>query len=464
MSLSYSAEEWAPQEGGLLVPLAWEPPAPLAVPRSIMASRPALEAVLEAAHSHQIRDVFEQECAHVRIDQKFLRELVAMEARFVNKKPDHIEFFGGTLTGVHVVRFTNEDRDRLFTDLLEIDDRVLQDKLYSLRDPVTKRPVINQDWKISSDVFNISIVWLLHAIENSPFLDDNQKTEGKIRACQYMLYKFLTSRLFRHFPYPADREIAQAAYAQLTYKFALKQYGSWGAVIRHLATQATSRTGIHKDTIKFMADDVDVGKMLNDIQGRPRDILKNFYGEFLRVHKEGKRIARSSALVDIDGEIILKDKVKGLQNYTRYIRGVMVDENSFIRQELVDVIVKVMHTMPQALLMTTLSWSSRNFGHTREQLVERAIDLIAEHAFAYLSEHRELVRAQSDLPNLVSKLRGAYMSSRSSDPKLLEIRDLVGKIVAQATKSKNESVIAATRTGFMIYVIVRMFSMRHYTS
>lgn len=422
----------------------------------------ALEALVEGP-TGRIKAVFDAECAHVVVNPRFLKKLVELEARFVNKKKEHIQFFGGTRTGVDVVRFNTEDRDRLFTDILEVDDRVLEEKLYALRDS-NGNYVINQEWKISSDIFNLSTAWLLHAVENSTYLDERQKDEGKIRACQYMLYKFLTSRLFRHFRYPADPEVADATYAQLSRKFALKEHGSWGAVMRHLATQATKRDGIHARTISKMDIDRGVIEMLNDIQGRPRDILKNYYNEFDRVNKEGGRIKRSSALVDIDGEIILKDKTKSLANYTRYIKSVISDQNSFIRQELVDVMVKIMPTMPEKLLVQTLTWASQNYGHTKELTVERSLDLIAEHAFAYLSDHRELLHATGDLANLVSKLKGAYMSSRSSDPLLLEIRDLVAEIVAQATRSKNDSVIAATRTGFMIYTILRMFSMKHYTS
>lgn len=449
MNLIYAEEELRQD------PLAWENYVQLV--RQI-----SLEE--RAEHNEgQIRKVYESECAHVVVNPRLLRKIVEMEARFVNKKEDHIKFFGGTLTGVEVVRFTAEDRDRLFTDILEVDDRQLEERLYALKD-ASGAFVINREWKISSDVFNLSVIWLLHAIEVSPFLTPDQKREGKIHLCMYMLYKFLTSRLYRHFPYPADKEVAQAAYAQLSYKFALKEHGSWGAVLRHLATNATKSDGIHGQTIAKMDDDVKVRNMLADIQGRPRDMLKNFYGSFLRVHKEGGRIKQSSAVVDIDGEMILRDKTKSLGNYTRYIKSVISDQNSFIRQELVDVICKIMHTMSPKMLDQSLQWASRNFGHTKEQSVERAIDLIAEHAFAYLSDHRELLNAKGDLANLVSKLRGAYMSSRSTDALLMEIRDLVGSIVEQATKSRNESAIAAARTGFMIYVIVRMFSMRHYTS
>lgn len=416
-----------------------------------------------------IKEVFDAECQHVDVNRKLFKKIIELEAHFVNKKQEHIEFFGGNLIGVQRVRFTAEDRDKLFIDILETDDGLLQERLYALR-TTSGVPVINPEYKISSDIFNLSVVWLLHAIHHSRYLSNEEKQAAKVSLCLYMIYKFTTSWLAHSFKYPADPEIAAAAYAQLSFKFILKQTGSWGATLRVLATNAVSSEGIHARCIERMDEGIDQGilnpvvNMLNDVKGRVNDMLKNIYGVLVQTKNQGIRVSRSSSLVETDGELILKDKSKSLGNYTRYLKTVVTDENSFVRQELVEVIASIMHTMPEKLLLLSLKWASQNYGHTKEQTVERAIDLISEHAFEYLSTNKALVSAKGDLAGLISKLRGAYMSSRSSDVKLLEIRELVESIVFQATKSKNESVIASTRTGFMIYVVVRMFSMRHYTS
>jgi hypothetical protein len=56
------------------------------------------------------------------------------------------------------------------------------------------------------------------------------------------------------------------------------------------------------------------------------------------------------------------------------------------------------------------------------------------------------------------------MSSRSSEVKLLKIRNSAEVIVRSSTKIKDPSAIAATRTGFMLYVVLRAFTMQHYTN
>jgi hypothetical protein len=410
-----------------------------------------------------IKNVYDEECADLAIDMRFYKKICELEAHFVNKNQESLEFFGGNLLGVQRVRFTADDRDRLFTDILEADDRTLQERVYALRS-ASGQPVINQEWNISSDIFNISVVWLLHAIHHSHHLDEEKKHEAKVRLTMYLLYKFLTSLMFNGFKYPADPEIAAATYAQMSFKFILKQTGNWGATLRVLATNAVAADGIHADAISKMNDDLKVINFLNDVQGRIRDMFKNIYSLLVRTKEQGKRITNSSSFIETDGEMVLKDKTHALNNYTRYLKGIVSDKNTFIRLELVEVIARVMHTMPEKLLVTSLTWMSDNYARTKDGIVEEAINRTMEHAFEYLAANRAVMAAKGDIPGLLSKLRGSYMSSRSTEKNLLEIRELVEKIVVMATKSKNDSVVSSTRTGVMLYIVLRAFCMKHYAS
>lgn len=413
----------------------------------------------------QIKKIFDDECADLKVNQNFYKKLCLIEAHFVNKNTNHIEFFGGNLTGVQVVRFTTPDRDAFFVDLLEVDEHSLEDQLYSLRKlDNPKELLINQEWHVSSDVFNIASIWALHAVHTSNSLNATQKSEAKIRIALYLLYKYMTSRLGRHFQYPADPEIAQATYAQLSNKFTLKRLGSWGATLRDLAEKAVDEHGIWADVISQMDDDERIVRMMNGIQGSIRDMLKNIYNEFKNCHAKGVRIIRTNNAIETDGETILKDKTKSMLKYTRYLYQVASDKNTFIRQELMDVICSMIPTMNPRHLKESLEWCSKNINYTHDKLVERCIDGVLEHAFEYLSANRELARASKDIPGLLSRLRGAYMSPRSTDPKLLELRQRVGQLVTFATGSKNESAVASARTGFMLYLSLRAWTMQHYSN
>ena len=403
-----------------------------------------------------VKAVFEDECKGLDIGPKLAKRLHAYQVSFVNKNEEHANFFGGNLTGVHIVRFLDEDRNIWFDDILEVDEIALEERLHAL-------PTINPEFNVSSDVMNLSCAWLLHAIFTTKKMPDKMKQEAMIDVMLVLQYKFLTSRLFRHFPYPAQKEIAEATYAQLSYKSDLKVYGSWSALLRARAEKTISKDGLHYNTIAKMDDDLRVVYFLNDSQGRIRDMLKNLYDDYLRVREQGTRISSVSSVIEHDGAEILKDRSKNLTAYTRYLHLIVTDKNSFIREELVKVILKVMHTMPEKLFRESLEWMSVNYRQNKAGAIEEVLDEVLIHAFDFLASNRLAARASGDLPGLMSKLRGIYTSSRSTDPALLSLREKTEKIVQQATTTKNSSVVASVRTGVLLYCVLRAFTMKHYS-
>jgi hypothetical protein len=403
-----------------------------------------------------IKGVFESECAHLALDAQLAKRIHLYTVGFAHKNQDHIEFFGGNLTGVQVVRFTDSDKDRWFTEILQADESTLEARLVAL-------PTVNSDWVVSSDTLNLSCAWLLHALLHSKKLSDAQRHQAMLDVVLVMQYKFLTSRLYRHFKYPADRATAEATYAALTFKYAIKQYGSWAAVLNARAEEVISPTGLHRKAIELMDPDSTVIYLLNDTQGRIRDMLKNIYDVFLQVHRQGIKISSTSSLVEHDGVEILKDKSKNLLAYTRYINSIITDRNSFIREELLTVIEKQMKTMPPRLFRESLEWMSDNYRQSGASMIEELLNETLIHSFDYLAENRNLVRNSTDLASLLTRLRGVYMSSRSTDPALFSLREKAEKIVKLATNNKNSSVIAAVRTGILLYLIARAYSMRYYS-
>lgn len=407
----------------------------------------------------QLRDLFDEMLPEVIFDHKLYAKACDLEAQFVNKKQEHIEFFGGNLTGVEVVRFTDSDRDKLFHDVLKFPEIELRQRIYALKD-AHNRPLINQEWVVISDTFNIACIWLIHGFDRSKILNEQHRHEAKVRIASYMFYKFLTSLLYRYFKYPADRATAQATYAALSLKFALKQFGSWGETIRDLAEKAVGKESNYHSVIEKMDDDTKVIRMIGDLQGRIRDMLKNIYSVFNDMHVQGQKITSSSSLVESDGELILKDNQRSPGVYTRYLKTIISDQNTFIRPELVDVVCSIMHTLSPRLFMQTLVWTSENYMNLKDNKIEKAIDIVMEHAIEYMSINRTM--STTDIAGMIDKLRGAYMSSRSTDHKLLEARTLIAKIVHDATGSRNESMIASVRTAWMLYIVARSYTFRHY--
>lgn len=417
----------------------------------------ALKAGLESSGSGKsgVREIFDSECGSLTIDLNFFKRICALETGFVNKNPDHSEFFGGTRMGCHRVRMLQSDMDAIFIDFLQVDESVLERQLHEL-------PDIDPTRIVSSSVFNLACVWLIHAIRKSPHLSEEQRLEGQCRVAQYLNYRFLTSVLSHSFRFLTTPELADATYAQLSYRFVLKAEGSWWAALRYRSMELVKKGGLWSKVLDNLDDDYEIVKLLNDTQGRIRDMVKNIYNVFMEVHRQGAKISSIKATVESDGEVILRDRVGGLERYARYIRQVIPEKEAFIKEELLSLVMNLNPTAPEKLVRQMLTWSSDNYLHMKERQIENAVTSIMEHAFAYLSQHQVLRQTKTDLGEVLIKMRGTYTSSRATDERLIRMKEDVEELVRQGVKTKNASLVFSVRTAFCLYVVARAFTMNHY--
>lgn len=411
--------------------------------------------------SSLIKAVFDEGCQGTVADTKLAGTIAAYVARLTHKNEDHISFFGGNLFGVDVVRFMPADRDAWFDDIIQSDEFGLDDALIKQGQTIL---AIQKQWQVSSDVMNLSSVWLLHHIHISPKLSDKQKHEASMAVLLVLQFKFFTSRLQQHFRYPADRAIAEAAYKELTFKYTIKQYGTWLKLFNARSEEILSEQSIHRDVIRKMDNDLKIVYMLNDIQGRIRDMEKNLYGVYLKVRDQGIKISSQSMLVEHDGEEALRDKTNGLASHVTYLLSVVGDQNSFIKAELAKVIEQIMPTMSPKHFLTTLVWISANSSSSYGGSIRELLENTLVHSFDYLSEDRGIMRNTSDLTGMLARLRGVYMSSRSTDPALLKIREQCETMVGKAISNKNNSVLSSVRTGVLLYITLRAMTKKHYTA
>lgn len=403
-----------------------------------------------------IKGVFKKQLSDLVIDANLIKRLAQFKQAFINKNDDHINFFGGNLMGVDVVRYIQCDRLRWFSEILDIDDTSLTDELYAL-------DCINEEYKRTSDVVNLTSVWLLHAISNAPKLSVKEKHQGMIDVAYMLQVKFITSIFAHYFKFPANKELAQAVYESLSRKYALKQAGSWHALFTQRSEDIIATNGIHAKTIKHFDDDDAILYLITDIQGRIREVVKKMYAVMIRMNDNQERFGKTSSVVTIDGDSILKDRVRNFSSYKRYIHSTIVDRQTFIREEVIAIIADVMHTMPTKLLIEVLEHCSANYGKKGHEAISTLCDETLLHAFEFLAANRTLLRNQTDLPRLITRLRALYMASRMSDPVLVHMRDLSDEIVLASASTKNKAVQASLKTGLQLYIVLRTFTMNYYS-
>jgi hypothetical protein len=404
----------------------------------------------------QLKQFFDSTLPSLVADKRLADRLLEFQIKFITKNQDHMEFFGGVLTGVHTVRFTPQDMDKFFIDVLEVDEDEIREGLYAL-------PTINKDHKVASDAFNNVCMYVIHLFLSSN-LPDKTKHQGAKACALILLYRFITSQLFNGFKYNADPQIAIATYAALNKKFILKQLGSWNAVLESRTEDLVNPTGLHYKTISQYLDDKKILYAITDSQGRIRDIFKNIYARFAEAHAKGERIKSSSNSFVFEGDEFLKDKTRSLTVYINYINSIVEDKNSFIKEEIILAVCDIIHTAPPKLLNEALVWISDNYRFSNQKEIKDFIDKTLIHSFNFLQNNRTVVARMTDLISLVQKLKGVYMSSRTSDKDLIELREIVDKIAKKCVQSKNPSVLAAVKTSMMMYIVIRAYAMQNYAN
>lgn len=404
-----------------------------------------------------LKEIFDRQCADLVFDKRLLTKVQKFQQGFVNKNEDHIAFFGGNLMGVQAVRFRREDRNDWFDDVLVADDASLEEEIHRL-------PAIDPTRHVSSDVMNLSCLWVIHRFMTSAHLSQSEREAGAVYTLLILQYKFITSILAHWFPRTADPVIAQTTYTALSKKFGLKVYGSWGALLEVRAKETLMTGRIHYQTAIKFNNDEDIVYMVNDIQGRIKDILKNVRDVFTIVQNDKRgQIRTSSSTITLDGEIKVRDKKGMVSTYLRYLNTTIQDRNTFIIPELVAIVTNAMPAMSDRQLTEALQYLTSNASVKADPRVLKVCELVMVHAFDYLSSNRNVLSSTNDIPGLLSKMKALYTASRSNDPMVLEMRGLTEAMVQQAVKTKNQALVAAIRTGVLLYLLLRTFTMKHFT-
>jgi hypothetical protein len=402
--------------------------------------------------------VFEKHVGGLNIDRKWAENLRKFTNSFITKNDNHVKFFGGHFLGVYPTHWVDQDRTDWFDDILsdnntKVDDIGLTSDLHAL-------DAINTDWIVSSDPYNLSCLYLLHAIHKSN-LPQNLKEMAQVNVLLNLHFKFLTSLLSHRFRFASDREAEMAAFADLSKRYALKQYGSWIKLLRARCEDIISPRGIHRKTIENFRDDTAIVDMINDIQSRLRDMVNRLTSALHEALASNSKITSVSNVMTVDGAAIVKDQSRELPRYKRYIHTVISDKNSFVRPELITIVADAMHTLSVPHFVTTLEHMSECYGTKVLPFLPEFLDEVLIHAFDYISSNR---LRTNDLTTIITKLRAIYMASRTSNPSLLRIKEMAHALVNSHGKERSMALAASERTAIILYVLIRTLTENYYAN
>jgi hypothetical protein len=235
--------------------------------------------------------------------------------------------------------------------------------------------------------------------------------------------KFLTSLLSHYFKYQADAGKAEATYNGLSEKFNIKKYKTYGNYLMGNADNIVQRSWNYFDVIDTMRKDLRVVAALNGIQNGIRSMVKYIYGEFMKIHTSGTKYLSNSMVLEHDGSEMIKDKLDLSSDYGRYIKDIISDKNSFIKEELVKVILNLVPNMPERLFRLCLENTTKQYYGAGIKQIDDILDRVLVHAYDYFMTNKNILTDKTvDLADILQRLKGIYTSSRATDQDLKEIQ------------------------------------------
>lgn len=399
-----------------------------------------------------VKDIFDQMVDDLIIDQRWLRKLRMYVYGFATKNNDHAEFFGSPYLGTHRIIFKTSDKKEWFSEIIDVDEVMLRDNLI-------KTKWINKDFNVSSDAFNLSIVYLMHQVTQSS-LSNSQKEEALIYLVMMFHYRILTSIMNHYYRYQVKQSVAETAYNKLSLKFDIKRYGSWTALFKARAEFIISKqTGIHYDTFMNMDDDKKIVYMVNDMESRLKGVVNDYTKVLYEIKDSVDLVQTDSGVTMVDEQLQIKDVQKNVTKFKNYIDNTITADKGFYKEELVTYAEKAIDRTPYDKFAFVIRNFPSHYNHKKGEKYREFVEDVTTHLFEYLAFNKI---KQTDLKAVFLKIRGAYTSSKSTNPLLLKLRETGDQIVKEMTGIKTPIVMTSIRTSLMLYIVLRTLTMDKY--
>lgn len=395
-----------------------------------------------------IKACFDELCKDIDFNQKLIDKIYHFHISFLNQSKEYLDFFASNLIGVHNVRWRLKDT-QAFYDIFNLDS-------LHVNAEVKKITTIDHSYIIAAEHLNLFMMYLIHRFSSNPKLNDKQKQRGAYDVSLVFFYRCICIRQSEWFHFLANPKVAQAAYAELSGKFLIKELGSWKAVMEYRARDLS--TGIHQKNLMLFEDDTETLYAVSDSENRIRKMYKEYYAVLDTVSRTGSMIATDTAtVVDMEGIEKLKEKVHHVDQAYHFIQQTLHDKHSFVKDELISIIVEINSNTSRKMLNETLLWMSENYlGIKYHKKIDEFVRLIIVHSYHLMAEAG--LTDLSDLASLLITLKNLYLSTRSTDRELKHIRDLGQELIRASAGRINSSLEMATRTSIILYVILRTFS------
>lgn len=376
-------------------------------------------------------------------------------------RTNHIEALNTALLGINKIYFLPKDVSGLF-NIFNIDARHFKEIVHSASSIDTSRYV-------TSDTFNILIIWMAHRTRLSS-LSIKEKEDMQVLLFKILHYKFFTSIVNYNLPYGADEATMSYTINELSGKFYIKRDDTptWALVIEDRSKDIISPASIHDVTIKNFSPDEDILYVITDAQTRIRKQLVTIIYKFHENKRAGKKIISSTLVGEIDGERVLRSISSSLDGVAHKVSANVLNLNEFIDHELINIATVLTKNfksdMLNSLLVNFSEMAVNQQKNGDHELTKGTGNNEIIYGYALLISYiiqktyrmcmlDSSINVKSKI-QILDKTRTIYRSSRINDRDILIVKNSIDALVNKYSDSKRTATNASLKLGFITYVML----------
>ncbi len=374
-----------------------------------------------------------------KVDIDIYKKIQVFRIGWTQKAPEYIDFLGSKLTGVHPIRFSTRDEDMFFVDIFNIDQPSLTEDLWATKG-------IDKNKKVTSNPLYITLVYLMHLTITSKEIGKHR--EDMLRELYFIFgYKVISSLFTHYFKFTVDPSTALAVNERLSNKFIIKKVNNWQELFEYRALDVLPK-GLHY--LRLNRLDVDESnRIISDMQGRIRDMLKNIYIILMEVKDSNDRlVSRSNIEMTEDGASI-KDNTNRPDRYVNYMLSIIDNPSDFIDDDMVYLLNNSYKNLNSKDIYTTLEFMSDNNFKDRNKIIENIIIS----SISYLNIKGIHSDYNKHMLDVIKYLKGYFISSSVRDKVILDTKKELLNLVKKLPVTK----VNWNYTGLVTYAIIYIF-------
>jgi len=389
----------------------------------------------------------------VRFDTKFYKKLLVNNIEFITQNTEFKNLFGSRLIGNHFIKYTIYNKDIFYNNLFNM-------SFNDITPSIDKITTIYKSFKIARDDVNLVCFYIAHRFLSNKDLNKEQAKEYAKETLNYFNYRTLVLISSNYFVYPISEEKALTLTERLNNKYLIKKLKNWNEYCQY-RSQEYIDSKFYSLLVDFNRDD-ELPNAITDLFNRTKDTLKNIYGDFIDMMENDDIIkSRKSVINDVEGHEVIVDKLDTPEKYFIKIENILVEKNTFIKKDYINVVIDIINSVSYKQVEETLTLLS-DYNFSSRDNNDKTLSFVRNvlvNTLEYLTNNNVFLHSKSDVISVMNIIVGNILYARGTDIKINKVKDQGDALIKDIYKTYKKTItgrnIKNIRNAVYIYIVLR---------